>query len=49
MKIVTRKDVNKLISAPICYALFMEKEQLDEVIATFISVRNKLNGGGQNQ
>jgi len=48
MNIVTRKDVNRLVRAPISYALLMEKEQLDEVIATFVSVRNKLNGGVQN-
>jgi hypothetical protein len=48
MKRVTRNDVNKLISAPLCFALLMENEQLDEVIATFVSVLNKRNRGDQH-
>ena len=48
MNRVTRYDVKKLISAPLCFALLMENEQLDEVIATFVSVLNKRNRGGQH-
>ena len=48
MNRVTRKDINKLISAPLFYALLMENEQLEEVIATFVSVLNKRNRGDQH-
>jgi len=42
---VTRKDVNKLCRAPLNYALLMENEQLEEVIATLVSVLNKQTRG----
>ena len=45
---VTRNDVNKLCRAPLNYALLMENEQLEEVIATLVSVLNKRTGGDQN-
>ena len=48
MNNVTRKDVNKLCRAPLFYALLMENEQLEEVIATLVSVLNKRNRGDQN-
>jgi hypothetical protein len=42
---VTRNDVNKLCRAPLNYALLMENEQLEEVIATLVSVLNKQTRG----
>ena len=48
MNRVTRKDVNKLVRAPLCYALLMENEQLEEVIATLVSVLNKRSRGDPN-
>ncbi|WP_419656021.1 hypothetical protein [Desulfosarcina variabilis] len=48
MKRVTRNDVNKLVSAPLCYALLMENDQLEEIISVFVSVLNKKNRGDQN-
>jgi len=48
MNRITRKDVNKLIRAPLDYALLMEKDQLQEVIATLVAVLNKASGGDQN-
>ena len=42
---VTQKDVDKLCQAPLCYALLMENEQLEEVIATLVSVLNKQTQG----
>jgi hypothetical protein len=48
MNRITRKDVNKLCRAPICFALLMESEQIEEVIATFVSVLNKRNRGDQD-
>ena len=49
MNRVTRKDVNKLLSEPLCYALLMENEQLEEIIVTFVSALNKRNRGVQNR
>lgn len=49
MNRITRKDVNKLLSAPLSYALLMENEQLEEMIVAFVSALNKRNGGGENQ
>ena len=49
MNCITRKDVNKLISAPFSYALLMENEQLEQVIVAFVSALNKRGRGDQNQ
>ena len=49
MNRITRKDVNKLLSAPLCYALLMENDQLEEVIVTFVSALNKSSRGDQNR
>ena len=50
MNIVTRKDVNKLREAPICFALMMEDHQIEDVIVAFVSVlhRRKQDGGGKD-
>jgi hypothetical protein len=49
-KIITRKDVSKLICDPLGFAMMMQNQELEDVIVTFVSVLNKrkLNGGGQN-
>ena len=46
--VITRKDVRKLTSDPLGFAIMMQNQELEDVIVTFVSVLNKqkLNGGG---
>ena len=41
MKIITRKDVNKLKTDPVSYALMMDNCEIESVIVAFVTVLNK--------
>ena len=45
MKTITRKEVNKLITDPISFAMMMEDNQLENIIVAFVSVLNKRKNG----
>jgi hypothetical protein len=48
MKIVTRKDVQRLARDPLTFAMMMNDCELESVVVTFVSVLNKRqrNRGG---
>jgi len=41
MTTVTRKDVRKLASEPLSFAMIMKDHELENVIVTFVSVLNR--------
>jgi len=45
--IITRKDVQKLKTDPLSFAMMMQDQELEEAIVAFVSVLNKrkMNGG----
>lgn len=48
MNQISNKDVSKLINEPLSYALMMDNEQIEELIATLVAVLNKRTRGDQN-
>jgi len=43
MQSITRKDVEKLESDPVGFAMMMEYDRIEAVIVAFVSVLNKRN------